>query len=464
VARRTLTATRRELLVRAALAAGAVALPAGSASAQARRVRPEHVVLVDWDGFGSGLLDRAPMPNLQSLSARGSLSVAESTYNTYSNSARASMSTGAYPEVHGNAGYYLDRERDVVVGQNRDLRAQTINQALAGAGRTTASVGWYMVENFGTTYGDPEQLYVQPGVAPRHQGQPGAAFATRVDVAIDILNRRPVDSAGESVTVPRIPAFLAVYAAEIDALQHEQGPASPSLPALLAAYDRDLGRLVQGVRDAGIAERTAVLVTADHGFSAWTRTVMPALVEAIGSGGMRAEVVAVDHAPAADTEVVLISNGVRMSNVYLRGRAAGDEGRAIVRAAADRVGHIPNVFDLGDLRRLHASDKLGDMALEAEPPYHFSLVDDGTERGAHGSTFEMSVPLVLAGASVRSRGRGVHRASLVDVAPTIAALLGTAPPAQAQGRALHALMDESYGRSRGAADSGDMTSRSRPMV
>jgi predicted AlkP superfamily pyrophosphatase or phosphodiesterase len=152
VARSNLRATRRELLVRTAIAAGAVALPGAAASAQSRRVKPEHVVFVDWDGFGSGLLDRVSMPNLQSLIARGSLSAAKSTYNTYSNSARASMSTGAYPEVHGNAGYYLDRERDVVVSQNRDLRAQTINQALAETGRTTASVGWYMVENFGTTY------------------------------------------------------------------------------------------------------------------------------------------------------------------------------------------------------------------------------------------------------------------------------------------------------------------------
>jgi hypothetical protein len=86
------------------------------------------------------------MPNLQSLIARGSLSAAESTYNTYSNSARASMSTGAYPEVHGNAGYYLDRERDVVVSQNRDLRAQTINQALAETGRTTGHHAMQLAE------------------------------------------------------------------------------------------------------------------------------------------------------------------------------------------------------------------------------------------------------------------------------------------------------------------------------
>ena len=96
---------------------------------------------------------------------------------------------------------------------------------------------------------------------------------------------------------------------------------------------------------------------------------MPALVEAIGSGGLRPEVVAVGRAPAADSEVIPTSKGVRMSNVYLRGRAAGDEGRAVVRQAADRVGQIPNVFDRRDLQRLATStDKMGDMAIEAEPP------------------------------------------------------------------------------------------------
>ena len=437
---RTAATTRRELLAGAVIAAGAV-VPLAAPAAARPRPRVEHVILIDWDGFGSELLDRVPMPNVQNLIDHGSLSTAGSTYNTYSNSARASMSTGAHPEVHGNAGYYLDRERDVVISQDRELRAQTINQALAEQGHTTASVGWYMVQDFGTANGDPEQLYVQPGVAAPHQGRPGAEFATRVDVAIDILNRRPVDSGGETVTVPRVPAFLAVYGAEIDGLLHEQGPSSPSLPPLLADYDRELGRLVQGVRDAGLAARTALLLTADHGFSPWTQTVTPALVEAIRAGGLRPEVVTVGSSPAADTEVVVISNGVRMSNVYLRGRAAGEQGRTVVRAAAARVGHIPNVFDQRDLRRLRASDKLGDMALEAEPPYHFSLLDDGKERGAHGSTFERPVPLIITGAGVKPGRAGVGRTSLVDVAPTIAALLAAKPPAQAQGRPLHALLD-----------------------
>ncbi|MEJ7797461.1 MAG: alkaline phosphatase family protein [Solirubrobacteraceae bacterium] len=252
----------------------------------------------------------------------------------------------------------------------------------------------------------------------------------------------------QAVTVPRVPAFLAVYASEIDGLLHETGPDSPDLAPLLVAYDLHLGRLVQAVTDAGLRERTAFILTADHGLSRWNPSVMPALVEAIAATGFRPEVVTIGRSPAPETDIVLTSNGVRMSNVYLRRGAAGDDGRAAVRRAAKRVGHIPRVFDKRDLRRLRASDKLGDMALEAAPPYHFSLLDDGKDRGSHGSSFERRVPVVLAGAGVRRRRKALDEASLVDVAPTIAALLGVEPPAQTQGRVMREALDPAALRGR----------------
>jgi len=69
-------------------------------------------------------------------------------------------------------------------------------------------------------------------------------------------------------------------------------------------------------------------------------------------------------------------------------------------------------------------------------PYHFSLLTDGRDRGSHGSTFELGIPIVLSGVGARTRRFGLRRPGLVDVAPTIAALLGAEPPAQAQGRSL----------------------------
>jgi arylsulfatase A-like enzyme len=53
----------------------------------------------------------------------------------------------------------------------------------------------------------------------------------------------------------------------------------------------------------------------------------------------------------------------------------------------------------------------------------------------------MRVPLLIAGAGVRVGGVP-RKPGLIDVAPTIAALLGARPPADAQGRALDELLNE----------------------
>ncbi len=81
--------------------------------------------------------------------------------------------------------------------------------------------------------------------------------------------------------------------------------------------------------------------------------------------------------------------------------------------------------------------QLGDFAVETKAPWGFKRPEpeEGTSRGAHGSTREMQVPLLIAGAGVRV-GAVPKDAKLVDVAPTIAALLGVRPPVDAQGRAL----------------------------
>jgi predicted AlkP superfamily pyrophosphatase or phosphodiesterase len=113
-------------------------LPAAALALEGSRAK--HVILVDCDGFDPDYLGRAPTPNLDTLVSRGSLSIADSTFHTLSNPSRASMSTGAYPEVHGNAAYFFNKGTNRAVGQTRFLAAETINQALASAGKTTASV------------------------------------------------------------------------------------------------------------------------------------------------------------------------------------------------------------------------------------------------------------------------------------------------------------------------------------
>jgi predicted AlkP superfamily pyrophosphatase or phosphodiesterase len=423
--------SRREVLAGTGATVVAAAVPAWLLS---RRLegklpagRPEHVILVDWDGFDPDYLGRAPTPNLDALASRGSLSIAEGTFPTISNPSRASMSTGAYPEVHGNAAYYFDGEINEIVGETQFLAAETITEALSAEGRTTVSVQWYMVQDHGTSYGDPEHLYVEPG----------GLFEKRVDAAIEILNLRPVNSGGKMVTVPKIPDFLAVYGVDLDAFGHAEGPEGLNIGPLLVELDRQLGRLVRATKEVGIYEQTAFILTSDHGMTTWDRSLAEELAT-ITVLGQRPQIALPGRRPVSpDAEIVIVPSAGRVADITLRGRAATPEGGEEVRAVLEGLPQISRVFGAADLGALHTSDKLGDFVVEAKAPWSFKLPEpeEGTSRGAHGSTREMKVPLLIAGAGIRV-GATPKDAKLVDVAPTIAALLGVRPPVDAQGRVL----------------------------
>lgn len=201
--------------------------------------------------------------------------------------------------------------------------------------------------------------------------------------------------------------------------------------------DRQLGRLAEAVQDVGLAEETAFLLTSDHGMTSWNQTLIPSVTAAISAAGYRPEVVTPGNSPAPDSEVIVVPSAVRYGDITLRGAAATREGRANVRAALEALSPtlLGDVLDQSDLDALRTSQKLGDLVAESQPPYAFALSPPppGEWRGAHGSRAELPVPLVISGAGFR-QGKAPKRPELVDVVPTIAALLGVQPPAQSQGR------------------------------
>ncbi|MGH9022953.1 MAG: alkaline phosphatase family protein [Acidimicrobiia bacterium] len=404
-----------------AVLAGVVAPGPAVAEVDSRETR--YVVLVDWDGFDPDFLSRAPTPNLDALAARGTLAVARSVFPSVSNPARASMATGAFPEDHGNFAYYYDAQASRAVGQTRFLAVETLAEAVASEGGRVASVQWYIVHGHGTSYGDPAHLYVAPG----------GACARRIDVAVDILRKRPVNSGGDTVRVPVIPDLLAVYCDDLDALAHREGTESPGIGPLLAEMDRQLGRIVETIRQVGIEERATIVLTSDHGLTSWDRTLLPQVLVALAVAGYRAEFVPVGGFASPGTEVIIVPNGVRTGNIALFGRAATSQGRVEVERALEQLPQVARVLNGDDLAELRAATRHVDLVAEAEPPWGFSLSTPGQAQGAHGSTLELEVPLLLSGAGVR-KGQGMPGTPrIIDIAPTIAALLGFRPPAGSQG-------------------------------
>lgn len=421
-----MTRTRSRSLIALAVA-GLTAACITAATAPAASAAPpppaEHVMLIALDGFDARYLDDAPMPNLRHLATRGSLTTSTGVMTSITNPSWSSIATGAWPATHLNTAYWFDAEIGTARSQQRDLAVPTIAEAIRDEGGTVMSSQWFILQNHGVTYGDPDALYTQPG----------GTCDRRADDAIAVLNGEPVDSGGQMTTATGIPDLIAVYCDTLDVLGHADGAAAAGMPAALAEVDRQIGRLVQATKDAGTFGRTAFVITGDHGMSTFTQGMQPQLLAAIDALGYDAEILAAGRAPQPTTDVVIVVGGV--GSLHLVGDAVGDTAAvARVEEAVAALPHVSAVYDKAEQHAMHMSPKYGELVIE--PVEGWSLgATPSDAAGLHGTSRNLAVPLVLSGAGVRPNGAPIDPRH-IDVAPTIAALLGFAPPAGADGRVL----------------------------
>ena len=154
----------------ASTAASAAPLPADDAdsasatdSDSAGNRPADHVVFLALDGFDVEYLDlvrdgTAPMPNLQELLRRGSVTTSTGVMTSITNPSWSSVATGAWPETHRNTAYWFDPATGTARGQQRDLAVPTIAQSVREQGGTVFSAQWFILQNYGVTYGDADGL------------------------------------------------------------------------------------------------------------------------------------------------------------------------------------------------------------------------------------------------------------------------------------------------------------------
>jgi predicted AlkP superfamily pyrophosphatase or phosphodiesterase len=74
------------------------------------------------------------------------------------------------------------------------------------------------------------------------------------------------------VPEPKRPTFLTLYFSDVDSVGHEDGPESEALTKAALEVDGEIGRLVNGVEAAGLANRTNYVLVSDHGMAALSRS------------------------------------------------------------------------------------------------------------------------------------------------------------------------------------------------
>lgn len=387
------------------------------AGARAVSAMEPTVVVLSWDGVRHDYPDRTALPALARM-ARDGVRAARlvppfpsSTFPSH-----VTLATGARVDRHGIvANAFRDRERGTFVYSNDAswIRSEPLWCAAERQGVRSAVFFWVGSE---TPWN---------GVAATYRKAP-------FDAAI-----------GEDEKVRQLLAWLDLPDAErprllmswwhgADAPGHRDGPDAPSVTAAMAQQDAALGRLLAGIDARGLWDAVTLIVVSDHGM-----TTIDAAVDAravLADAGIAAEV----------------WNSEAVASVWLTDPSRRDAALRVL-GRVDGVTTYP-ADGLPPDWHYDVPDRIGDVVAVVEPPRLFAahgLWDRlvrrfslwlGRHQGGHG--YDPRRPDMQG--IFFALGRGVHagtqlgEVSALDVAPTVAALLGIAPPREAEGRALSA--------------------------
>jgi predicted AlkP superfamily pyrophosphatase or phosphodiesterase len=415
------------------------------------------VVLVSIDGLpASVLLDAGlRLPHLRGLAARGTLAGGlRPVFPSVTWPCHATFVTGVSPARHGVLGnHVLHRTSGVLVSHFGDrtdvpVRGATLWGQAAAAGLRTAAVCWPKARGV-AALADSIPEFCDQSLFETHASRPlweelrdaglpvdrygpwseSHALAPLQDwlsleAAAWLLRRRPPD-------------LLLLHFLVADSFQHDYGPGSAEARWALEYADGLVGRLLGVLEETGRRDHTAVLVVGDHGFVEVSQVALPNL--ALREAGL----LRLDRdGRMGDHDARVIANG-GAAHVYVTG-GPGREAR--VAQLAELLAEVPGVAAvLGPepcrALGLPAPDDdptQGDLVLAAAEGWHFAdhLTLEAADRapryrGSHGHLPDdprLLAGLVAAGPGI-AEGRRTGPASHLDVAPSIAALLGLALPA-----------------------------------
>ena len=385
------------------------------------------VILISLDGTRPQDVNPETMPFLVRRSASGAAAEGlQSVFPSNTFPAHVSLVTGVTPERHGlvNNGF---RDPDPEFGRfwkgvpdiPRWIQVEPIWSLLESAGLPTASFYWV-----GSEGAWPESGY-GPGAWKKFD--PKTSEATKVDQILEWMSRPKSER----------PRLITAWFQGGDHAGHQDGPGAESVRRSLRRQDREIERLIEGLREQGRWDETTLLIVSDHGMASAQRTVdVKALLETpregegrkiaaevYGIGGFSSVVLRDPYAPSSEEPPA--------SQVAQRLRRAGLE--AYPRSEAPRSWGV-------------AHPRFGDVVVRA--PIGTAIVRQGLNiKGFHGylpSHPEMDGIFYAFGRGVEP-GRRLSGVQNVDVAPTILELLSQPIPSGMEGRALNLGVDPAAG-------------------
>ncbi len=450
------------------------AVSAGSArqrksSEQESKKKPQpissHVIVITISGLRSDFVTGAEsyslrIPTLQSLQAKGAYAVGiESVFPSQSIPAHASILTGTLPADHGVTSDYAFDENEAFQSRHphqsaKEIKTDTICELARRMGLSAAAVGFPLTSGATIDFNLPDEA--QPETDDKDKGEAQAELtkgrnnaasklrnevlaALKSDADAKLFGARDkfADQAKDSFKASAAayiiekyrPNLLLINFTSFDVLQKRHGLLSKESLISLELIDGLVKKIIDATERSRTAEETAFLITSDSGASKVGKEFRPNVLLAKKgwlTSGEQGRIVSWQAAAQSlgGSAAVFIKNPqderlVREIEAFFQEQAETPDSpiwRIISKRDATKLGADPRVA----------------FYIDAAPSYAMSSISTGSviartaDRASNGyapSRAEMRAAFIAAGKGIKS-GIKVEYARLIDIAPTVAKLLG----------------------------------------
>ena len=448
--------------------------------------KPLTIVLVV-DGLRPDSITSGVMPNLARLKQQGTW--AENSHSVFPTVTRvnsATIGTGASPAVHGivsntmfvagvsekvfDTAEYENLLKLAEISGGRAVPVQTLGEALE-----KAKISYVAIGSGSTGAAFLLNPMAAKGTGVLINGSLGegkrAAYPDRVDREIQKrfgIQKADVGSPSvlwtekvlrEYVLTELKPRVIIDWIHEPDGTQHRSGPGSPEALAVLKIVDGEIGLLLAKLKTLGLAEKTNIIVTADHGFASEPdsadlagalKTSGQADKVTVANNGASAFLYVKNHEAAAISAItqqlqetdgvdLIFTNSVEPGPAGVKCEAGKEEGFATGTLALELINQC---------RAEHAADVIVTFAWSENknpfgmPGLHRVATTEQRRgvagRAGHGglNPFMVHTPLILWGPSFRKQATVHAPTANSDIAPTILAIEGMKPLPTMTGRVL----------------------------
>lgn len=422
-----------------------------------------HVVLISLDGFPAYLWrdESIPLPHLRQLAADGAVADAMTISNpaiTWPN--HTTLVTGVPPRKHGVLynGLVVREGTDKPIriepwaDKAQLVRVPTVYDAAFAAGLTTAEVDWVAITRPKTITWSFAELPDPAATLPREMIAAGIVTAEDVEAARsgkrNIVWRDALwTRAACFVFAQHKPNLLLFHPLTTDSTHHRFGPGSLASISALALADQLVGQLLRTIDASGRRDHTTVIVTTDHGFKKVEKYVFPNVIL------KQAGLVRLAGANIAQCQAYVGTQG-GIAFVYVTDPSRRAELVPKLKQLFAGAEGVERVLDGADGPTLGMptpaeNEGMGDLILFPKAGYAFTgtatgdvtagpAVNYGGTHGYPSTDPELDGIFLASGAGIK-KGVRLERVRNLDVAPTIARLLGVDLPG-AEGRVLEEIL------------------------